>query len=72
MPAMEEIRAWWEKTISKAVVLSEPPQSIGFVVPSDRSWRQGTRAAEYSAAQLDEINRKLDQLIEAIDRLAER
>ena len=68
MPAMEEIRAWWEKTISKA----EPPQSIGFVVPPDRSWRQGTRAAEYSAAQLDEINRKLDQLIEAIDRLAER
>jgi hypothetical protein len=72
MPAMEEIRAWWEKTISKAVVLSEPPQSVGFVVPPDRSWRQGTRAAEYSAAQLDEINRKLDQLIEATDRLAER
>ena len=72
MPAMEEIQAWWEKTISKAVVLSEPPQSIGFVVPPDRFWRQGTRAAEYSAAQLDEINRKLDQLIEASDRLAER
>jgi hypothetical protein len=69
---LEEIRAWWEKTISKAVVLSEPLQSVGFVVPPDRSWRQGTRAAEYSAAQLDEINRKLERLIEAIDRLAEK
>jgi hypothetical protein len=69
MPDMEEIRAWWQKTISKAFVLSEPPQSVGFVVPPDRSWRKGARAAEYSADQLEQINRKLDQLIEEIDRL---
>jgi len=72
MPDMGEIRAWWQKTISTAFVLSEPPQSVGFVVPPDRSWHQGVRAAEYSAAQLDQINQKLDKLIEAIDRLAEK
>jgi hypothetical protein len=72
MPDMEEIRAWWEKTISKAFVLSEPSQSVGFIVPPDTSSRQGAPAAEYSAAQLGQINHKLDKLIEAIDRLAER
>jgi hypothetical protein len=66
-----EIRGWWQKTISEEFFPSEA-QSIGFIVPPDTSCRQGARAAEYSAAQLGQINRKLDKLIEAIDRLAER
>ena len=66
------IRASWQKTISEEFIPFEPPESIGFLVTSDTSTRQGARAAEYSAAQLGHINRKLDKLIEAIDRLAER
>ena len=67
-----EVRAWWQKTISEDFIPSEPPESIGFLVTSDTSCRQVARAAEYSAAQLGQINRKLDKLIEAIDRLTER
>jgi hypothetical protein len=72
MTDTEEIRVWWQKTISEEFIPSEPPESIGFIVPPDTSSRQGARAAEYAAAQLGQINRKLDKLIEAIDRLAER
>jgi hypothetical protein len=72
MTDTEEIRAWWQKTISEEFIPFEPPQSVGFIVPPDTSCRQGARAAEYSAAQLGQINRKLDKLIEAIERLAER
>ena len=64
--------ASWQKTISEEFIPFEPPESMGFIVPPDTSSRQGVRAAEYSAAQLGQINRKLDKLIEAIDRLAER
>jgi hypothetical protein len=62
----------WQKTISEEFMPFEPPESTGFIVAPDTSSRQGARAAEYSAAQLGQINRKLDKLIEAIDRLAER
>jgi hypothetical protein len=72
MTDTEVIRAWWQKTISEEFIPFEPHESIGFLVPPDTSSRQGARAAEYSAAQLGQINRKLDKLIEAIDRLAER
>jgi hypothetical protein len=72
MTDTEVIRASWQKTISEEFFPFEPPESIGFIVPPDTSSRQGVRAVEYSAAQLGQINRKLDKLIEAIDRLAER
>ena len=72
MTNTEAIRVAWQKTISEEFIPSEPPESIGFLVASDTSSRQGARAAEYSAAQLGQMNRKLDKLIEAIDRLAER
>jgi hypothetical protein len=72
MTETEVVRAGWQKTISQEFIPFEPTDPIGFFVPPDTSSRQGARAAEYSAAQLGQINRKLDKLIEAIDRLAER
>jgi hypothetical protein len=72
MTNKEVIRVGWQKTISEEFIPFEAPESGGFLVPPDTSSRQGARAAEYSAGQLGQINRKLDKLIEAIDRLAER
>jgi hypothetical protein len=72
MTDREEIWARWEKTISEEFIPFELPHSDGFIVPPDTSSRQGARAAEYSAAQLGQINHKLDKLIAAIERLAER
>lgn len=72
MTDKEVIRVVWQKTISEEFMPCEPPESTGFIVAPDTSSRQGARAAEYSAAQLGQINRKLDKLIEAIERLAER
>jgi hypothetical protein len=63
-------RFWFRERISEEFIPFELPQSDGFIVPPDTSSRQAVRAAEYSAAQLGQINRKLDKLIEAIDRLA--
>jgi hypothetical protein len=70
MTDREEIWARWEKAISEEFIPYELPQSDGFIVPPDTSSRQGARAAEYSAAQLGQINHKLDKLIAAIERLA--
>jgi hypothetical protein len=41
-----------------------------FVPPRDNSDRRTAKASEYTAGQLFEMNKKLDRLIEAIDRLA--
>jgi len=71
MADREEIWARWEKAISEEFIPFEPPESIGFLVTADTSGRQGARAAEYSAAQLGQINRKLDKLIAAIEGLAQ-
>jgi hypothetical protein len=42
------------------------------VQPPNISDRRTAHAAEYSAYQLGQINKKLDQLIEAIEKLASR
>jgi hypothetical protein len=71
MTDRKEIWASWQKAMSEEFIPFELPHSDGFIVPPDTSSRQGARAAEYSAAQLGQINHKLDKLIAALERLAE-
>jgi hypothetical protein len=56
MTDTEVIRVGWQKAISEEFIPFEAAESGGFIVPPDTSGRQGVRAAEYSAAQLGQIN----------------
>jgi hypothetical protein len=44
----------------------------GITAPPNISDRRTARATEYSAYQLGQISKKLDRLIEAIEKLASR
>jgi hypothetical protein len=70
MTDADVIRDRWLKIVSEEFVpmTDQPSQSI--FPPSDSSPRQLARAAEYSAAQLGQINRKLDRLIAIAERFA--
>jgi hypothetical protein len=71
---MSNNNAEWMNRVNKDY---EPvPRPIGSpggaIPPPHISERRAAHAAEYSAYQLGQINKKLDRLIEAIEKLASR
>jgi hypothetical protein len=64
----------WMNSVNKDYEpVSRPIDSRGGIMPPQHiSDRRAAHAAEYSAYQLGQISKKLDRLIEAIEKLASR
>ena len=67
----DSTKANWKQMIaSEFEPLDQTPSPGGFTQAQNIADRRTARASEYAAAQLGELNRKMDRLIEAFEKLA--
>jgi hypothetical protein len=62
--------SWKQMIASEFEPLDQTPSPDGFTQAQNIADRRTARASEYAAAQLGELNRKMDRLIEAFEKLA--
>jgi hypothetical protein len=69
---MSNDNAEWMSRVNKDYEPVPRPTGSGLIPPANISDRRAAHAAEYSAYQLGQISKKLDRLIEAIEKLASK